>query len=137
MTAPDKADISAQWDATLALCGDLLPYLAELRLSVSATQVATAMRLPNADALRRLLLKRRLPPFRVLRDWYYLVRMLERAERGEALGAWSMQRGDYADVYYRFVARLTGQRWGKLVQRGSAWAKAGAVAAWAPYVDET
>ena len=115
---------------------ELLPFFSDQRLSVSETQVAATLRLPNADALRRQLVARRLPPFGALRDWYYLVRMVERAERGEHIAQWAMHRGEYATVYYRFVSRLTGKGWRTIVERGSGWAKARALAVWAPHLGD-
>lgn len=135
MTTPHDAPIEARWTACLLRFADLLPFFASLRLKVSETQVARAMGLPNADTLRRLLRKRGLPPFRLLRDWYYVVVMVERAESGNAVAKWSMHDGSYPDVYYRFAQHLTGMLWSMTVKHGSQGAKERALAAWAPHMD--
>ena len=137
MTTPADDTIEARWVACLARFAELLPFFASLRLKVSETQVALAMGLPNADALRRLLIKRGLPPFRLLRDWYYVVVMTERAEARSAVAKWSMRDGSYPDAYYRLAQRLTGVRWGVTVKRGSRWAKERALAAWASHMDSS
>ncbi len=134
MTTPNDDDVKRQWTACVARFADLLVFFATLKLSVSETQVALAMGLPNADALRRLLMKRELPPFSLLRDWYYVVIMLERDEAGNAVANWSLEQGSYPDVYYGFAQRVTGLRWGLIKRRGSLWAKRRAVNAWGPHM---
>ena len=114
MTTSDDDDeaVKRQWTACLAQFADLLVFFATLKLAVSETQVALAMGLSNPDALRRLLMKHKLPPFSLLRDWYYVVIMLERAEAGHAVAKWSMNEGSYPDVYYSFARRVSGLPWG-------------------------
>ncbi|MEQ1692429.1 MAG: hypothetical protein ABMA00_14145 [Gemmatimonas sp.] len=101
---------------------------------MSEAHIAVALGLSSPVALRHMLVARGLPPFYLFRDWYYLVRMLERAESGEPIAQWAMYRGDYATVYYRFAARLTGKPWRTIVARGSGWAKTCAMAVWAPHL---
>ena len=136
MTALDDADIAGRWERTVARFVDLLPFFADVRLSMSETQAAYGLGLANADALRRWLLKRHLPPYRVLRDWYYVVVMVERADARNALGRWTMERGDFANVYYRFVEKITGQPWRMIRKHGLCWVKARALAVWAPHLGD-
>jgi len=136
VTDPEKDAIDARWNLVRERIGDLCPLFDEIRLSLSQTQVARALALPNVGALRRLLRTRDLPDVRVLRDWYYVVRMVERAHQGDALGHWTMHRGDCADVYYRFVETVTGLPWRVVRDHGVHWVRARALEVWAPYLGE-
>ena len=129
MTAPTSDDgaLDLRWEKTVGQFADLAALFADIRLSLSQTQAAAALGLPNADALRRLLLKRRLPPYRLLRDWYYVSLMVERAMANDRPGHWAMHRGDFANVYYRFVEKLTGLRWKVVLRYGLRWVQARAL----------
>jgi len=136
MTDAEKDATDARWNLVLERIGDLRPLFDEVRLSLRQTQVAHLLALPNIDALRRVLRARRLPDFRLLRDWYYVVRMVERSYEDDALGHWAMYRGDCANVYYRFVERVTGLKWRVVRDHGVQWVRARALVIWAPFLDE-
>ena len=126
----------AEWEAVMTRCGALLPPFAEVRLNVNAKGVADALGLRNADALRKLLVARRLPPFRMLRDWCYVVQLADRFADKRSIASWAMRRGEYPTVYYRFVRAVTGQPWRVVLARGPAWAKGSALHVWSPYLIE-
>lgn len=128
------ADAEIEWQSVMARCHDLLPYFAELQLNVTATRVACSLGIARADALRALLIGRRLPPFRVMRDWYYIVRLVERFGGGQSIADWALRRGDSPSVYYRLVRQVTGQPWRVVAARGPGDAKVHALRFWGPHL---
>lgn len=128
---PAAQVIEYQWCETLQRFADLQPLLADTRLRVTATHAAGYLGLPSSEALRSWLDARQLPPFKRLRNWYYLVALLERSERGEAIACWALTRGENPAVYYKFARSVGGVPWTQLRKRGSTDAKRRALSLWA------
>ena len=130
-----EADTMRNWAALMERCSDLLPLFADIRLKVREASAVDALRLASRKVLRQLLRSRKLPPFLVLRDWCYVVQLVDRFGLYEdSIGQWAMQRGEYASVYYTFVERVTDLRWTDLRRHGPLWARARALHMWHPYM---
>lgn len=134
ITARDARETDREWDEVMRRCADLLPFFADLRLSVSATQVAAQLGLRRAQGLERLLRERRLPPFRLLRNWIYIEHLIRRHEEGDTIAHWTMQRGEYPKPFYDLVFRETGLLWSVVATRGSAWCGDEALRRWNPFL---
>ncbi len=130
----DGHDIDRAWAEVMQRCADLLPFFVETRLDLSATRVAIQMGVRRAQGLERMLRTRRLPPFRSLRNWIYIVQLVQRHESGESVAHWAMQQGEYPTPYYRMVTKESGLLWSDVVGRGSAWCKAEGLRRWRPYL---
>lgn len=123
-----------EWLQVVSRCGMLWQVLGECRLRLSATAASQRMGYGSGSALEKELRDRRLPPFRLLRDWVHLVFILEEAETESSLSCWCLGRGEYASIYYRFVVRVTGRPWSEVKALGPAWAKEMALKVWSPYL---
>lgn len=133
-SADGRDDMERAWIDVMQRCADLMPFFADSRLDVSATQVARQLGVRRAQGLERLLRMRGLPPFRLLRNWIYIVQLAQRHERGESVARWAMRRGEYPTPYYRMAIHETGQLWSVVAARGSAWCMAEAMLRWTPYL---
>lgn len=128
------AQIDAQWNDVMRRCEPILPSLTDLRLRLSAAEVARGRGLPNATALERWLVLRRLPPFRRLRPWICMDEMVSRFDDDQTLSHWADEHGYRASVYYRFVARETGHQWNDVKRLGRSWVRRHALNAWSAYL---
>lgn len=88
-------------------------------LRLSPLDCARRLGLHSGSEVERELRGRGLPRFRLLRDWFYVVRLHERAIAAGSLSAVAALRGDYPSVLYRFVQRVTGRDWRELSQLDS------------------
>ena len=130
----------SEWSSIQQRLGPLQPILELLNLRLTATGAARSIGLQSPSELRRWLTERRLPPFRLLRDWYYLVRMVERfAPPGDgppvdvSLSSWALREGKSPSVYYMFVLRVAERPWSILRGSGSRAVKERALRMWDPY----
>lgn len=114
-----RDSVAVEWEALRTRCADILPYFAELRLNMSATRVAMGLGRGRADVLGRILTARGLPPYRVLRDWVYVVQLVERFPKGESLAKEMARRGDDPSSYYHLVRRVSRQSWLRAQAEGS------------------
>ena len=122
--------VDARWTSVMTACAPLLPAFANLRLSLRATEAARAMDLPNVTVLQRWLMMHHLPRFKELRDWYFVVAMVERFDDEATLGKWAMRQGISPSSYYRHVFRVTGHSWSEVKALGVGWARVQALNAW-------
>lgn len=129
-TGPEEPE----WQSVMQRCVELAPMLASLRLKNTASKAAAVMGLDGPMALNRELQRRRLPPFGLMRDWCYVVKLVDRFGVDRSLANWALHRGEYPAVYYQFVRRVTGLTWRELLNRGTEWAQHRALAVWAPYL---
>ena len=109
---------------------ELFALLDSIELRLSPQQCAPRLSLTSAGALERELKRRGLPRFRVLRDWYYVLRLHEQALGNASLSGLAAQRGDYASVLYRFVQRTTGRKWKHIAKLERSSMLALAMSAW-------
>ncbi len=130
---PKAQLIEQRWRETIQRFAELRPLLDETRLGVTAKDAAEYLGLETEGALREWLKKRWLPPFKYLRQWYYVVQIVERWERGEAIAGWALARGDNPSVYYKFVESVGRVKWTQLRARGSVDAKQRALSQWTVY----
>ncbi len=128
--------VRSHWDAVMCRCGEVLPLFQECRLSLRSPQAATKLGLTGREQLQKLLVNRRLPPFQLLRNWVYVVVLLDRfTEREkEVLSSWALRRGEDPRIYYRLVQQTAGHRWSQTRCLGSEWARATALTVWAPHL---
>lgn len=74
--------MSACWDRVARTSGELWRWLEECRLGFTRPVAARVLGYDSGDAHDESLRGRNLPPFTLLRDWVYVVLLLEREERG-------------------------------------------------------
>lgn len=122
----------ASWRELKSSIGPLAALLDKVDLAVTARRAAHALQLRDSAALHTWLLTRGLPPYRLLRDWYYVVRLVELVESG-SLAEWTLRLGRDPATYYRFVARVTGENWRVLRLGGASSVRSRALAVWQPW----
>jgi hypothetical protein len=123
--------VGADWDAVVAACGPLVTLWASVDLTLSARRAAVSLGLRDSNALREWLRERRLPPYLTLRNWYYVVRLLEVSERG-SLARWALDGVRDPATYYRFAKRTTGMTWTAIWDEGPLSIRTRALAVWQP-----
>ena len=131
--APGNADATEQWREIRVRLGALAELFAELRLGVTVADACAALGVADRDALSRALAHRRLPPFRLLKNWCQVVAMAQHAAGGTSLCDLALQRGEYPAAYYRLVRSTTGHPWTVVESRGLVWLTRMALHAWAPH----
>jgi len=129
--------IKQQWAEFVPRFGELHQLFENTQLGITAEHAMAHLRLADSLAIKKWLEARRLPPFKLLRNWYYLVAMLERAEAGDAIAAWALRQGKNPSVYYRFVLSLGGGTWEQWLARGSPDAKRRVLLLWSAYSSES
>lgn len=125
--------IEKEWMATRERFATFLPQLDKLDLSVTSSVIARAIGLANSKSLTIVLRTLRLPPFRTLRDWYYVVRMTEQFATTASLSSFALSRSKNPSEYYRLVRRVSGQPWNSIKVLGTCWAKEQALIHWSPW----
>ena len=131
--APGNADAAEQWREIRVRLGALAELFAELRLGVTVADACAALGVADRDALSRALAHRRLPPFRLLKNWCQVLAMAQHAAGGTSLCDLALQRGEYPAAYYRLVRSTTGHPWTVVESRGLVWLTRLALHAWAPH----
>jgi hypothetical protein len=119
----------------MAACVPLPSLWASVDLTLSSRRAAAALGVRNSDALRDWLRERRLPPYRTLRDWFYVVRLVELAEYG-SLAQWALRDARDPATYYHFVERVTGMTWGTVRRGGVRSIRGRALDVWRPWCAE-
>lgn len=104
-------------------------------LALTARRAAIRLDLESGARLDQHLRSLALPPFRSLRDWWYVLALLRKTREGVSLSAFALRRGKDPAPYYRFVARVTGRRWLDVQQAGEGWVLASALGAWGPFLE--
>ena len=116
--------LDPEWTGVEERCGAIWVLLEECRLDLNAVRVARKLGHRDAASLQRSLRAKNLPPFSALRDWVYVVLLLNHAEHDTSLAHLVLGRGEDPAMYYRFIARVTGRSWTELRGLGIAWALA-------------
>lgn len=127
--------VAFDWPCIIERCGPLWPLLIECDLALSRAGAARALGFANGAAFDRWLRAQALPPFRLLREWTYVVAVMDGARQEGSLARWSLQRGTYPEIFYRFVARVTGRSWRHARSQDVTWAVASAIQAWRPFLE--
>lgn len=117
-----KNPVSAEWTLLLEKLHPLSALWYDLDLAVSARKAALELGLQRSAVLDEWLRTRGLPQYQLVRDWYYVVRLLELSEE-VALSRWSLMRGRDPAMYYRLVTRVTRLSWTEVRDRGLPWAR--------------
>jgi hypothetical protein len=131
----DRAHVERQWCVLLERASFLLEHFRDLRLGLTAAEVARRTGYRRGDALERALRERQLPSFWSLRNGLYVVALVEAHEGGRVLGRWARERGDYESVYYSFVKKATGRPWSEVVSLGSLRLKHRYLGEWAAFLE--
>jgi hypothetical protein len=124
-----------QWTMWSARIGPFQRVFDDVRLRLSAREAAHELQCVSRREFERLLRARGLPPYPTLRNWYYVIRLLEIDESGVAISRWLLSRGRDPATVYRFVRRTTGTSWRALHRAGIATAKLRAMTTWDAAVD--
>ena len=126
----DPAD--QEWSEKLHALEPLIVQWHDADLSLRAAAAAKAMGLASSRDLHKWLNARGLPPYLILRDRYYVVRLVELCEHS-ALAKWALDHVRDPSAYSRFIKRVKGLPWREVQRRGVAWAKGIALETWRPY----
>lgn len=114
---------------------EITPLFQDIRLSLSATSAAKSLGLKSAGALERMLADLSIPPFYSLRDWHYVVQLVDRFSASDtSIAHWSLARGEYPSVYYRFIRRVTRLTWNDVRLREPTWARENALQDWRRFI---
>jgi hypothetical protein len=127
-----SSDDDAEWHKVIEACGPLPSLWASVDLTLSSRRAAHAIGVRDSDALREWLRERRLPPYLVLRNWYYVLRLVELAEQG-SLAQWALNGERDPATYYRFVAREAGMSWRRVRRGGVQVVRTLALEVWLPW----
>ena len=125
-------DTDGSWSHALRDVESFVRIWAELDLRLSTHRAALLLGFRSSDALHEWLTTHDLPPYLVLRNWYYVVRLVELSQQ-RSLAEWTLRGGHDPSIYYRFAKRVTGCSWSELRRLGAGWAKARAMEIWRPY----
>ena len=109
---------------------ELFALLDGVDLRMSPRSCARCLAIASAAELERELKRRGLPRFRVLRNWYYVLRLHQQAQGNASLSIVAAQRGDYPSILYRFVQRTTGRDWREISKPERASVGNLAISAW-------
>ena len=131
--APGNADATEQWREIRVRLGALAELFAELRLGVTVADACAALGVTDRGALSRELAHRRLPPFRLLKNWCQVIAMVRHTAGRTSLCDLALQRGEYPAAYYRLVRSTTGHPWSEVERRGLVWLTQRALQVWAPH----
>lgn len=126
-------EVALHWLELQVRMGALAELFAELRLAVTVADACATIGVADRSELSRELARRRLPPFRLLKNWFQVVEMVNHSERGTSLCTLALRRGEYPAAYYRLVKSTTGHSWTEVESKGIVWLKQLAFQAWAPY----
>ncbi len=129
-----EGEVEMHWLELRVRMGALAELFAELRLAVTVADACAALGVSDRGELSRELARRRLPPFRLLKNWFQVVEMARRAEHGTSLCNFALSRGEYPAAYYRLVSSTTGHSWTEVESRGLAWLERLALQAWARHM---
>lgn len=127
----ERRRIDAEWTEMENRWPALWEQLSTVNLRICATSIALALGLVRADKLGRELRARRLPPFRLLRNWKFVVELAQLHEDGVPISRWAMSEGSYPHMYYRLVEETTGMKWGEVRRLGVSTMKVAALNSWA------
>ncbi len=130
------ASVECEWESVEVRMGDVARVLRELQLGKTADDIARSVGLSDARALRDDLVRKKLPPYRLLRNWYTVVVFVERALGARSLCSVALSLTDDPSKYYRLARVVTGRPWTDVIQRGLAACQTDALDAWRPYLRE-
>ena len=129
------AAVTEAWESVMDRGRDVLPLFDGCDLGMTITVAAHALGLRDKSELQHLLVKRRLPPFILFRNWCYVVQLVDRfSSTNEKLGGWALHRGLATSTYYDLVKRSTARTWTDVEGHGPVWARAKALQTWALFL---
>ena len=130
----DVTRLTGSWKEVTGRMGGLTLALDQLQLGFDARSAAQELMLEDTRDLARWLRARRLPPYMLLRNWYYVALLSERFSTDRSLSSFALHRNQYPSVYYRFVDRVCGRSWSEVRYLGPRWVQATALGQWAPWI---
>lgn len=126
-----SSEVDEAWAAVMDRASDMLPMLKSCDLGMTISRAATSLGMKSSQELRRLLVARRLPPYKELRNWCYVVQLTDYVHAEDAsLCGWVLRRGSSTSTYYELVSETTGRTWSQVRGRGDRWVRALALQAW-------
>lgn len=134
--ANDDGEILRRWAIVEQRMGDLCTVFRDLRLSRNATEVARAVALVSASDLDSELRRRRLPPYRSLRNWYLVVVLIDRLPEDRSLCQIALNRAVDPSTFYRLARGVTGHTWTEVRALGPLWCRAQALSSWSAHVGQ-
>ncbi len=99
------------WEVVRLASGSLWQHFVECRLGLSRKEAAQFLGFASGALLDRHLRDTGLPPFQMLRNWVYVVLLVEWNAAGVSIAHWVLRRNGDPAVYYRFVPRVTTCSW--------------------------
>jgi len=133
---PITCDSCSRWKAVLSRYHEVFQLLDEVRFDYSATYIARLVGFGRGDRLERELALRGLPPFRLLRNWMYVVRLATHHRNGVSVAKLALTSGQFPAMYYRLIRSTTGSQWNSIKDESDCTFKQRALVAWSHYVGE-
>jgi hypothetical protein len=125
VNASDERCVMSEWAAVEMRMGELAQVFGAIELGRSKASVARAVGLSTASDLTRWLRVQRLPPYRLLRNWYIVVSLVDCCGASRSLARSSM---------YRMVRATSGRAWGELREHGAVSCRRPALLAWRSFI---
>ena len=88
-------EVEMHWLELRVRMGAMVELFVELRLAVTVADAGAALGVTDRGELSRELARRRLPPFRLLKNWFQVVEMANHSEGGTSLCNLALSRGEY------------------------------------------
>ncbi len=106
--ASNDGEIVRRWAVIEQRMGDLCTVFRDLQLSRNATEVARTIGVSTAHGLDSELRRRRLPPYRSLRNWYLVVIFVDQILFDRSLCQLALNLAVDPSTLYRLSARRDG-----------------------------
>jgi hypothetical protein len=119
-----------EWREWCGKISELAALWQDVDLALGPTRAAQSLGLKNAATLHARLRSMGLPTYGLLRDWYYLICLLERDANRRTVSAELLSRGRDPASVYRFVLRFSGLRWSEWKELGVERTRQRALAIW-------
>lgn len=129
----NESVVGSVWDYVERSCPELLALFDELDLNLTAPTAGKALHFADGAAFARWLSRHELPPYHILRNWWYVVEVHRRSLDGQSLYALAAHQGRELATLSRFVVRITGERWSSLKLESELSLRRRAVMVWAAH----
>ncbi|WP_309670834.1 hypothetical protein [Gemmatimonas sp.] len=90
-----EGKVELHWVELRVRMGALAELFAKLRLAVTVADACAALGVSDRRELSRELSRSRLPPFRLLKNWFQVVEMADHSKGGISLCNLALSRGEY------------------------------------------
>ena len=124
----------SEWAAVEMRMGELAQVFGAIELGRSKASVARAVGLSTSSDLTRWLRVQRLPPYRLLRNWYIVVSLVDCCGASRSLARLALDRSVDPSSMYRMVRATSGRAWGELREHGAVSCRRPALLAWRSFI---